>query len=106
MGNEFPNWEIPHSEGKYLLSGVKEKFDEWNSKNYNIYIITARGEGWRELTEYQLQFYGLKYKQLIMDVGRGKRFLINDLKPYVEGDAKSAFAINLERDSGIAHLTV
>ncbi|MFI5405178.1 MAG: hypothetical protein ACHQ1D_01560 [Nitrososphaerales archaeon] len=83
------------------MPNVREKFDEWATKGYNIYITTARKETQRELTVYQLGYYRLPYKQLIMDVGHGARAVVNDLKPYIEGESQSAFAFNVKRDGGL-----
>ena len=53
--------------------------------------------------EKQLSEVGIFYDQLIMGVGGGKRYLINDLKP--EGD-KTAFSYNLIRNTGINNLNL
>jgi hypothetical protein len=52
----------------------------------------------RTVTENQLKDVGIFYDQLIMGVGGGTRYLINDTKP--EGTL-SAYAINVIRDLGI-----
>jgi len=82
-----------------LLPGVKEKFDEWDVKGYNIIITTGRRESFREVTEKQLKAAGLFYDQLVMGIGGGARVLINDLKPYT--DEPTAIAVTLERNAGL-----
>ena len=81
-----------------LLEGTLEKLNEWERKGYNIILLTGRKESMRKVTEQQLSKLGIYYDQLVMGVGGGPRYLINDCKP--EG-TKSAFAINIERNKGI-----
>ena len=52
----------------------------------------------RRVTEKQLRDVGIFYDQLIMGVGGGARYLINDTKP---NGSQAAFAINVERNVGI-----
>ena len=61
-----------------LLPGVREKFDEWDSKGHKIILVTARKESARDLTESHLKMLGIPYDQLIMGVASGCRVLIND----------------------------
>ena len=53
----------------------------------------------RSETEKQLKEIGLFWDQLVMGLGSGRRYVINDLEPGTE--ANTANAINLERDAGI-----
>ena len=87
-----------------LLPGVKEKFEQWDRKGYNIILITGRRESWRKVTEKQLQSVGIFYDQLIMGVGGGPRVLINDLKP--NSDSPTAIGVVLERNEGFEKLEV
>lgn len=86
-----------------LLIGTIEKLLEWERKGYNIILLTGRKESMREVTENQLREIGIFYDQLIMGVGGGARYLINDSKP--DGE-QSAFAINIERNQGIKDINV
>lgn len=61
-----------------LLPGVREKFDEWDSRGHKIILVTARKESARDLTESHLKMLGIPYDQLIMGVASGCRVLIND----------------------------
>jgi hypothetical protein len=61
-------------------------------------LTTGRKESLRKVTEQQLTEAGIFYNYLIMGIGGGTRYLINDNKP--EG-TESAFAINLERNKGV-----
>jgi len=81
-----------------LLEGTIKKLLEWDKKGYNIILTTGRKESLRKVTEQQLTEAGIFYNYLIMGIGGGTRYLINDNKP--EG-TESAFAINLERNKGV-----
>ena len=85
-----------------LLSGVREKFHEWDMKGYYIILTTGRRECSRKITEQQLQQAGIFYNQLIMGITGGIRVLINDLKPNSKED--TAIAICLKRNVGIMEI--
>jgi uncharacterized HAD superfamily protein len=87
-----------------LLEGTIEKILEWDKSGYNIILTTGRKESLREVTQNQLAEKGIIYDQLIMGVGGGKRYLINDRKPY--GTEDYAIAINLDRNSGIKNIQI
>jgi len=82
-----------------LLDGTIEKLVEWDSKGYNIILVTGRRESLREQTEQMLVKMGIFYDRLIMGLGGGPRVLINDLKPH--SDAPTAVAVSLPRNKGI-----
>ena len=86
-----------------LLEGTIEKLLEWERKGYNIILLTGRKESMRKVTEQQLSSVGIFYDQLIMGVGGGPRYLINDYKPSGE---EAAFAINVERNKGINQINI
>jgi hydroxymethylpyrimidine pyrophosphatase-like HAD family hydrolase len=86
-----------------LLDGTIEKLLEWERKGYNIILLTGRKESMRLVTENQLREIGIFYDKLIMGVGGGVRYLINDNKP--DGN-ESAFAINVERNKGIKDINL
>lgn len=86
-----------------LLVDTIEKLLEWERKGYNIILLTGRKESMRQVTEQQLRDIGIFYDQLIMGVGGGTRYLINDYKPTGE---ESAFAINVERNLGIGGINI
>ena len=85
------------------ISGTVDKLREWCYKGYTIILTTGRKECLRLQTIGQLRDAGIPYDQLIMNVGRGVRVLINDRKPSGED---TAIAINLDRDSGIEKINV
>ena len=85
-----------------LLEGTLEKLLEWDKNGYTIILTTGRKESLRSVTEKQLCECGIIYDKLIMGIGGGKRYLINDRKPY--GDEDYAVAINIDRNVGIGGL--
>jgi len=87
-----------------LLDGTLEKLLEWDKNGYNIILTTGRKESLRSATEKQLSECGIIYDKLIMGIGGGKRYLINDRKPY--GAEDYAIAINLPRNEGIKTLEI
>jgi hydroxymethylpyrimidine pyrophosphatase-like HAD family hydrolase len=86
-----------------ILPGTVEKLLEWDSLGYNIILITGRRESMRKSTENQLSKIGIIYDSLIMGIGGGKRYLINDRKPSGE---EYAFSINLDRNEGISGVEI
>jgi hypothetical protein len=86
-----------------LLPGTAEKLLEWEKKGYRILLLTGRKESLRDVTVRQLQQAGIFYDQLIMGVGGGARYLINDNKP---NGTQTAFAINIQRNTGIFPLEI
>jgi len=93
-------YHIPKSDHEAeALPGTLEKLWDWEAKGYNIILTTGRKESMRYATELQLRRVGIFWDHLIMGLGSGQRYLINDLEP--ETDVDTANAINLKRDAGI-----
>ena len=86
-----------------LLDGTIEKILEWDKKGYNIILTTGRKESLRQITENQLNEVGIIYDQLVMGIGGGMRYLINDNKP--DGTI-SAGHICLTRNEGIKNINI
>lgn len=101
--HELPWKNTSASQKLELLPGTVEKFSEWDSKGYNIILMTGRKESLRVNTEKQLSDIGIFYDKLIMGVGGGPRIIINDNKP---DGRETAFAYSLERNKGISNLDV
>jgi NDP-sugar pyrophosphorylase family protein len=80
-----------------LLPGVREKFDEWDSKGHKLILVTARKESARALTEEHLRMLGIPYDQLIMGAASGCRIIIND-KIYDNKDR--AASVNVVTNEG------
>lgn len=87
-----------------LLRNTVETLLDWDKKGYNIILISGRREGSRKETEKQLSSLGIIYDKLILGIGGGKRYIINDRKPC--GNEDYAIAINLDRDVGIGNLKI
>lgn len=86
-----------------LLNGVLEKLNEWEGRGFNIILTTGRKESQRELTERQLESLGIFYDQLIMGIGGGPRYLVNDKQ---KDGTPMAFAFNLTRDGGLDSVVI
>lgn len=84
------------------LPGVIEKFNEWDSKGYNIILTTARKESARRVTEKQLSTVGISWDYLLMGITSGKRILIND--KLVAGDEDRAESINVITNKGFSEI--
>lgn len=92
-------------EGKAeILPGVKEKFEEWYLKGYNIILTTGRRESMRAITVEQLSRFGIIYDILIMGIGGGSRYIINDTKP--NNEDPTCFGITVKRNTGLGDLDV
>lgn len=87
-----------------LLPGAKKAFMEWGKKGYTIVLTTGRPESLRDFTTQQIHDAGLYYHHLIMDLPRGSRVVINDVKSEY-GNATAA-CINLERNKGMQDVNI
>jgi hydroxymethylpyrimidine pyrophosphatase-like HAD family hydrolase len=87
-----------------ILDGTLDKLKDWDRKGYRIILLTGRREGVRKFTEKQLAEAGIFYDLLIMGVGNGKRFLINDKKPFI--DDETAIGISINRNEGIKNVNI
>ena len=86
-----------------LLPGTIEKITDWDRKGYKIILTTGRKECMREATEVQLAEAGIFYDQLVMGIGGGSRYLINDKKPDGEN---ACFSISLDRNVRIKDVDI
>ena len=80
---------------KPILENI-EKVKELKRNGNYIIRTTSRTEEYRGVTEKQFKEFGLKYDQLVMGIGNGKRIIINDFSnsnPY-----PACLAINIERN--------
>lgn len=85
-----------------ILDGVFETLNHWDMMGYNIILTTGRKESLRKITEQHLQEMGIFYDQLIMGIGGGTRYLVNDFKP--NSNLPTCHAITIDRNKGIRHL--
>lgn len=86
-----------------VLDGTIEKLAEWELKGYKIILTTGRKESLRYSTEKQLREAGIFYDMLIMGIGGGVRYLINDRK---SDGTNACHAISLDRNKGIKNLDI
>lgn len=61
--------------------GTINKLLDWHVKGYKVILVTGRPENMRKMTEQALSSQGVIYDLLIMGVGSGPRYLINDRDP-------------------------
>lgn len=87
-----------------ILPGVMNVFRQWAHKGYKVVITTGRPESMRDFTEQQMREAGLYYHNLIMDLPRGQRVIINDIKPGNKG--KTAACVNIERNKGMENVDI
>lgn len=80
-------------ESKQFLQRVRDE-------GHTIILTTARPKSLRLHTEYELDVNNIPYDELIMEIGRGPRYLINDVDPK-KPDQLRAIGWNLVRDAGI-----
>ncbi len=85
------------------LPYVTHKLNNWRNEGCIIILVTARPESMRDITTQQLTHVGLFYDQLIMGVGHGERYLINNRKDTKED---TAFAINVDRNKGLEDVEI
>lgn len=85
-----------------ILTPIQEVIDMVN-KYYDegaiIVVTTARPNSFELFTKQELEKIGLKYHQLVMDLGRGTRVILNDKDPE-NPEIPRALGINLNRDKG------
>jgi len=86
----IPATPIP-STVEYLRK-AKERGDK-------VIMTTARPESMYFFTYNELQKHGIPFDQIITDIERGPRILVNDKDPKYPGKPR-AIAINLDRDKG------
>jgi hypothetical protein len=82
-----------------IQSVVNKINNEYENGSY-IVITTARPEDLKLFTINELNSLGIHFHQIVMGIGRGTRYIINDKDPeYPEIDR--AVGINLERNKGL-----
>ena len=80
------------------IQDVIDKINSEFDKGSHIVITTARPEVLESYTKEELEKIGVKYHTLLMGIGRGKRYVINDVP---EGTTETkAVGINIRRDKG------
>lgn len=79
-----------------VLDLIKSKYEE----GAHIVITTARPSELELFTKQELEKIGVNYHQLVMGIGRGTRYVINDKDPQAP-EVDRAVGINLIRNQGV-----
>jgi hypothetical protein len=96
MYREFEHLlETPAEPIQEVIDSINEEYQ----KGSHIVITSARPVEYLHFTEKEMKKIGLKYHQIILGIGRGTRFIINDIDPDAP-TVKRAVGINLIRDKG------
>ena len=85
-----------------ILTPIQDVIDYVNDHYDNgsvVIITTARPSTYELFTKQELEKIGVKYHQLVMDLGRGTRVILNDKDPENE-QIPRAIGINLNRNQG------
>lgn len=83
-----------------ILPKVDEAFKELNEMGARIILMTGRPESMRAATEHQLSKLGLFWDELLMGVGRGIRYIVNDSA----NGKPTCYAVTVERNAGLGAL--
>jgi aminoglycoside phosphotransferase (APT) family kinase protein len=87
------------------LPGSLERLRDWKTEGYFIVLTTARVAANEPALRAALDAAGVPYHHLITGLPSGPRFLINDRKPSALL-VSQAQALEVERNQGIAHLSI
>jgi len=86
------------------ITDVIDKIMEWYDNGEHIILTTARPEYLRYRTMEELNEYNIPYNTLLMGIGRGARYVINDMDPNKPG--KRSIGINLKRNEGFKDINL
>jgi len=92
--------------GKVDLEPIQDVIDQINEAfdlGAHIVITTARPWEYELFTKQELEKVNVKYHQLVMGIGRGTRYLINDKDPE-KPEIERSVSINLVRNKGFRFL--
>tara|TARA_B100000963_G_scaffold314175_1_gene292570 strand:- start:1226 stop:1618 length:393 start_codon:yes stop_codon:yes gene_type:complete len=87
-----------------LTPGALDKLSKWRRDGCFIVLTTARPESYRNHTVKELLINNVPWDKLIMGIGRGPRYLINDMEP--NGTQLRAIAYSIQRDKGLKDVVV
>lgn len=82
------------------IQSVIDKINSEYESGSHIVITTARPEELKLRTIHELNTLGINFHQIVMGVGRGTRYIINDRDPE-NPEVDRAVGINLERNKGL-----
>jgi hypothetical protein len=80
-----------------LLENAEAIRELYDSGKVEIILTTSRSEEARELTQRQLESYGIKYHRLICGLQHSRRIVVNDYSP--TNPYPSCSAVNIVRNS-------
>tara|TARA_B100000902_G_C27320951_1_gene924431 strand:+ start:4037 stop:4447 length:411 start_codon:yes stop_codon:yes gene_type:complete len=112
--NHMSNQELDQAIGSmgeesHLLEKTIDKSLEFMSSipsEDTVVLTTARDTRHKQHTLKMLEYFSIRYDEIMFDLRSGPRYLINDIKPVgTAGNSKplnTAHAINVERDKGIS----
>jgi FMN phosphatase YigB (HAD superfamily) len=93
-----------HLDGRdTILPGTQAFFAANIGEKDAVILLTAREEKHRAVTEKTLRDGGIRFDIIHFDMPKGERICVNDAKPK---GLKTALAINLDRDAGLATVHV
>jgi phosphoglycolate phosphatase-like HAD superfamily hydrolase len=98
---EYRKFEDIPSTPAVLVPSVVEYLRSAKAQGDRIIMTTARPESMYLHTYKELKKLDIPFDQVITDLERGPRVLINDMDPK-HPDQPRAIAINLERDKGFS----
>ena len=81
-----------------LLPMAKELVNKWYDSGHIIVLTTARPNYLKYHTKKELSEAGIKYHKLVLNLGRGERYLINDKHPE---DNDRAIGLNIKTNEGL-----
>jgi histidinol phosphatase-like enzyme len=88
--------ETPPTPIQSVIDKVNNEYDN----GAHVVITTARPTELELFTKQELEKIGVKYHQLVMEIGRGTRYIINDRDPEAP-EVDRAVGINLNRNQGL-----
>jgi hypothetical protein len=86
-----------------LLEGSLEKLNEWHTQGAWIVITTGRPISMKEKTIEDLRRLGVIYNDIIFNLPRGTRHLVNDTK---SDGSITAFAHCVKRNEGVKDVKI
>ena len=102
------NKEIFEGSKEVLLPGSKEFIDERYSNGDVIILTTARPHETHSITVKVLKEFGIRYDEILFDLGHRERIVVNDIKPVNSEDGGdryepmvTAYALNVKRNEGL-----
>ena len=90
-------WEL--KEDAAPCPGSIERINTWHKLGHRIFITTARTKEDLPKLKAWAKKHKLKYTDIILNCGRGPRYLINDIDPTLKLDKAVAYC--LTRNSGL-----